>query len=95
MQSLLGWDNHQSQQRGYGSVIEERIEDVRTLYSTTNREDALKLLRKYQVEYIYVGELERHFYPQQGLQKFELMLGTDLELVYTNQAVQIYRVLPR
>jgi uncharacterized membrane protein len=92
--TVLGWDNHQSQQRGYGPVIGERIEDIRRIYSTTNRENALQLLDKYQVEYIYVGELERHYYPAQGLEKFERMLDTDLELVYANQAVQIYRVLP-
>jgi len=92
--TVLGWDNHQSQQRGYGPVIGERIEDIRSIYSTTNRENALKLLSKYQVKYIYVGELERHYYPEQGLEKFERMLDTDLELVYANPTVQIYRVLP-
>ena len=92
--TVLGWDNHQSQQRGYSGTIGQRIGDIRRIYSTTNREEALKLLGKYQVEYIYVGELERHYYPQQGLDKFNGMVGTDLELVYVNPAVQIYRVLP-
>ena len=59
-----------------------------------DREEALELLDKYRVEYIYVGELERHYYLQQGLEKFDRMLGTDLELVYVNPGVQIYRVLP-
>jgi YYY domain-containing protein len=92
--TVLGWDNHQSQQRGYGPTIGERIGDIRRIYSTTSTEEALVLLRKYQVEYIYVGGLERHYYPQQGLDKFDRMVGTDLELVYTNPTVQIYRVLP-
>ena len=92
--TVLGWDNHQSQQRGYGPVIGGRIEDIRRIYSTTNSESAMQLLDRYQVEYIYVGELERHFYPEQGLEKFERMLDTDLELVYANPTVQIYRVLP-
>ncbi|MFH1559860.1 MAG: DUF2298 domain-containing protein [Chloroflexota bacterium] len=92
--TVLGWDNHQSQQRGYGPIIGERIGDVRRIYSTTSTEETLELLDKYRVEYIYVGELERHYYPQMGLDKFDRMLGTDLELVYVNPAVQIYRVLP-
>jgi YYY domain-containing protein len=92
--TLLGWDNHQSQQRGYGPVITERVGDIRRIYSTVNRETALGLLDKYQVEYIYVGELERHYYIEQGLAKFEAMLDTDLELAYANPAVKIYHVLP-
>jgi YYY domain-containing protein len=92
--TVLGWDNHQSQQRGYGSVIGERIGDISRIYSTTRREEALELLDKYQVEYIYVGELERHYYPQRGLDKFDGMLGTDLELAYDNPEVKIYRVIP-
>ena len=91
--TVLGWDNHQSQQRGYGPVIGERIEDIRRIYSTTDREEALELLDKYRVEYIYVGELERHYYTERGLDKLDGMVGTDLELVYTNPGVQIYRVI--
>ena len=91
--TVLGWDNHQSQQRGYGPIIGERVEDVRRMYSTTNREDALALIHKYRVEYIYVGEIESHYYPVQGLEKFERMRDTDLELVYANPEVRIYHVL--
>jgi YYY domain-containing protein len=91
--TVLGWDNHQSQQRGYGPVITERVEDIRRIYSTVNRDVALGLLDNYHVEYIYVGELERHYYPEHGLAKFEDMLDTDLELSYINPAVKIYRIL--
>jgi YYY domain-containing protein len=92
--TVLGWDNHQSQQRGYGPIIEERVEDVRRMYSSTSREEALVLFDKYQVEYIYVGEIERHYYPVQGLEKLEHMRDRDLELVYANPEVRIYQVLP-
>ena len=89
--TVLGWDNHQSQQRGYGPVIGERIGDIRRIYSTTNRQEASELLNKYKVQYVYVGELERHFYPKQGLDKFDSMVG--MELAYTNPGVQIHQVL--
>ncbi|MBI2855883.1 MAG: glycosyltransferase family 39 protein [Chloroflexi bacterium] len=91
--TVLGWDNHQSQQRGYGPVIGERISDIRRMYSTASWQEASELLRKYQVQYIYVGELERHFYPKQGLDKFDSMVGTELELAYANPGVRIYRVV--
>ena len=91
--TVIGWDNHQSQQRGYGPTIQDRLSDVKSIYSTANREDALRLLDKYEVEYIYVGDIERHFYPQRGLDKFSRMVGEELELAYSNPTVEIYRVV--
>ncbi len=90
--TVIGWDNHQSQQRGYGPTIQDRLSDVKRIYSTGNREDALRLLDKYDVEYIYVGDIERHYYPRSGLDKFPRMVGADLELAYSNPTVEIYRV---
>ncbi len=91
--TVIGWDNHQSQQRGYGPTIQNRLSDVKRIYSTSNREDALRLLDKYEVEYIYVGDIERHFYPRPGLDKFTRMVGEELELAYSNPTVEIYRVV--
>ena len=91
--TVIGWDNHQSQQRGYGPTIQDRIVDVQRIYSTTSAEDALRLLHKYDVEYIYVGDIERHYYPERGLEKFRSMVGAELELAYSNPTVEIYRVL--
>ncbi len=91
--TVIGWDNHQSQQRGYGPTIQDRLADVQRIYSTTNTGDALRLLRKYEVEYIYVGDIERHYYPERGLDKFRRMVGAELELAYSNPTVEIYRVV--
>ncbi len=91
--TVIGWDNHQSQQRGYGPTIQDRLRDVQLIYSTSDIDETLRLLDKYQVEYIYVGEIERHYYPQRGLDKFSLMVDTDLDLAYSNPTVEIYRVL--
>ena len=71
--TVLGWDNHQSQQRGYGPVIGDRVRDVRRIYSTESVEEAMRLLGEYRVEYVYVGEIERHYYPERGLDKFSRM----------------------
>ena len=48
---------------------------------------------KYEVEYIYVGPLERTLYHPDGIRKFELMarLGL-LEAIYQNEGVIFYRV---
>ena len=42
--------------------------------------------------YVYVGDLERAFYPEDGLRKFDLMVGSDLDVVYDQDGVKIYRV---
>ena len=91
--TVIGWDNHQSQQRG-GAGVAARLRDVQQIYSTTVPDIALELMDRYGVRYVYVGEIERHYYPDRGLRKFEEMLGTHMELAYSNPTVDIYRVLP-
>jgi len=89
--TVLGWDVHEGQQRaGYMGMIQDRIEDVTRAYSSTNPQDALNVLRKYQVQYVVVGGLERKYYPAAGLAKFSNM--PDLRLVYDADDVQIYEV---
>jgi uncharacterized membrane protein len=91
--TVLGWDVHEGQQRtGYTSMIQERIGDVERAYASTNPQDALNVLRKYQVRYVVVGGLERKYYPAAGLAKFRNM--PDLQLVYDANDVQIYEVTP-
>ena len=51
--TILGWDVHEGQQRtGYTGMLQERIGDVERAYSSTNPQDALDVLRKYQVRYV-------------------------------------------
>ena len=52
----------------------------------------LKLLRQYNVDYIYLGDLERAYYFGPGLEKFELMGDLGITPVYRNLRVTIYRV---
>jgi YYY domain-containing protein len=90
--TILGWDVHQSQQRtGYSGMIQERIADVERAYASTSVQDAMAILRKYQVRYIIVGGLERKYYPAAGLDKFPSMPG--LRLDYDADGVQIYEVV--
>ena len=91
--TILGWDNHQSQQRGYGHTINSRIEDIDAIYSSREWGDMEHLVQKYNVKYIYIGDIERYFYPEEGLEKFDRVIGTDLSLAYSNPGVNIYHVL--
>ena len=90
--SVVGWQWHQEQQRwGYRPAIGERIDDVNRIYSTTDATEALSLMRKYGVEYVYVGQLERLYYPGEGIGKFDQGLNGHLEEVFQSEHVRIYR----
>jgi uncharacterized membrane protein len=91
--TLIGFDWEQKQQRwAYAWMIDERMDDVRRIYTSQDVEETLALLGKYNVRYIYLGELERLYYPGPGLEKFDRMVGKELELAYTNEQVRIYRL---
>ena len=98
--TVVGWDWHQQQQRWEDrDQVSVRRADVHSLYSTTDVGNAQRLIEKYGVRYVYVGQLERLYYPQAGLEKFEKMAQDGLlSPVYPtpdspNPEVRIYRVL--
>ncbi|GAB4145708.1 MAG: hypothetical protein Fur0021_03220 [Candidatus Promineifilaceae bacterium] len=93
--AIVGWDWHQRQQRAVipGSVVSKRIEDLNLLYNTLDAAEALRILDRYNVQYIYVGPLEWAYYNAAGVDKFGQMARQDLlEEVYRNGGVTIYRV---
>ncbi|MEA2597662.1 MAG: hypothetical protein QOF01_4131 [Thermomicrobiales bacterium] len=92
--TVLGWDWHQTQQRaGYGTLIDQRKEDIETMLGERGSFDSIRpLLDKYHVRYIYIGELERTYYSDAGLRKFELAATAgQLTVVYDANGVTIYR----
>ena len=92
--TVIGWGWHQKQQRGeFQTMIDVRERDLRDFYSSPTIQPAVDFLRKYQVEYVIVGQLEHAYYPGQGLLKFQAMAGRELDLVFENDGVQIYRVV--
>lgn len=93
--TVLGWDWHQSQQRwDYRTYIEQRKNDVLRIYSAVDPAQAMPVLRKYGVRYVYLGPLERLYYPAEGLAKFPTMVRQGLlKLAYENPHVSIYEVV--
>ena len=90
--SVIGWQWHQEQQRwGYAYEVGWRTRDVQTIYSTDDTELALEVMRKYGVRYVYLGHLERIYFPE-GMEKFEDGLGGALEKVFDNGETAIYKV---
>ena len=93
--SIIGWDWHQRQQRPTvpGTIVSGRIADVDTLYRSESVDLALEIIEKYDVRYIYAGQLERLYYGQPGLTKFDSMTGSGLlSEVYNADGVKIYQV---
>ncbi|MCB8981079.1 MAG: glycosyltransferase family 39 protein [Ardenticatenaceae bacterium] len=93
---IIGWSGHQRQQRAIlpGQFIDQRIRDVATLFNTTSIVEAQNILARYDVSYVYVGQLEWVLYSPDGLNKFNQMTEMGLlEEVYRNAGTSIYKVL--
>ena len=91
--TVIGWDWHQRQQRvGYADAVTRRRADVNRIYTSTDPDDAIRLMRKYDAKYLYLGELERVQYPEEGLAKFSAMEALGLHPVYINDEVTIYEL---
>ena len=85
--TVLGWAGHELQWRGNYHEPGKRIPDIDTLYSSTDINKVKRLLKKYNIEYVFVGTLERKKYSAPGLKKF----GQCMQVVYSNSGVVIYK----
>ena len=63
------------------------------IYSTTDADLALNMIKKFDVDFIYIGHLERLYYDADGLDKFDSESHNWSQLVYSNQEVKIYRIV--
>jgi uncharacterized membrane protein len=91
--TLLGWAGWEVMWRDSWQIITDRTMAIDAIYNAPDSDEALALLRNYNVEYIYIGVLERERYTAESLQKF----ATHPERytpVYENQGVVIYQVTP-
>ena len=63
MQTVLGWETHEWLWRSSGApdypqIVSQRHNDVVTIYTSTDEAVVRKLIEKYQIDYIYIGECE-------------------------------------
>jgi tetratricopeptide (TPR) repeat protein len=82
---------HTNEQRDPTLTL-QRNDDVERLFRMTDTETTLRLLAQYNVDYIYVGPVERAVYGAAGLNKFDRMADTYLNVVYDEPGVRIYQV---
>jgi uncharacterized membrane protein len=93
---VVGYPWHQHQQRSFLKVdlVGQRERDVDQLYGTPDPWSAKAVLDRYDVSYVYVGDLERITYDPLGIDKFAKMVEIGLlRPVYTNEGVTIYEVV--
>lgn len=96
---VVGWNFHQRQQRAFLSTqVQTRVDEVGAFYLTTDIQAARDFLKKYDVKYIVVGQLERNIYPllegvPDGLAKFEEYDGKYWKEVYHDADTTIYEVI--
>jgi len=93
---VLGWNWHQRQQRGYMDYngIQSRLTEIPYFYETTLINDAVEFLKKYDVKYIILGQLERAYHSGIGLDKFEQYDGVYWKEVFRLNDTVIYEVIP-
>ena len=94
---VVGWNWHQRQQRAVLAVdwVWPRVDEVNAFYSGINPADAQHFLEKYDVRYIIVGQMERVYYPAEGLAKFDDLNGVYWNEVYREQNTVIYEVIQK
>ncbi|MBI2031523.1 MAG: hypothetical protein HYT08_02800 [Candidatus Levybacteria bacterium] len=86
--TVLGWTVHEWLWRGTYDIPAPRITEVKTIYETPDINVAKKLINKYKILYIFIGNLEYQQYPSLNESKFKI-LGT---LVYQNGSTKIYKI---
>jgi len=92
---VLGWNWHQRQQRGFLDYngINNRLNEIPFFYQTTDIEQALSFLKRYDVKYIILGQMERAYYSGAGLDKFASYDGIYWKEVFREKDTTIYEII--
>ena len=88
--TLLGWDGHESQWRGqaYGEMAQGRPEVLDRLYRSGNAQEIEQILDEWEIDYLYVGPMERSDYQISAPE--EERLRRIMDLVFESGSVRIY-----
>jgi YYY domain-containing protein len=86
--TVIGWTRHERFWGRDPDEVRTRLKDVNSIYSIGSKEKALELMNKYNVRYIYIGQLERQMY---DIKTDKFGDENYFELVYQG-SVRIYKV---
>ena len=92
--AVVGWNYHQRQQRAIlrSEVVQQRVDSVNAFYLSQDEKFVSDYLKRYDVRYIIVGQLERATYSPAGLDKFIALEGILWDEVYRDGSTSIYAV---
>ena len=85
---MIGWVGHELQWRGQLPEYGRREQDVEAVYRRADRDEAMRILERYRVSYVFVGTLERDKYGP-GLDD---RLGRWLRPVFRSGETVVYAV---
>ncbi|HEY9151870.1 MAG TPA: DUF2298 domain-containing protein, partial [Anaerolineales bacterium] len=85
--TVINWPDHESQWGRGGAEQGTRQDDIKTLYTTPTWSAAQAIINQYNIQYIYIGDLERSTYPVQ-----EDKFSAHLAQVFQQGNVTIYEV---
>ncbi len=91
--TLVGWSHHEAQVRAgadkeFWKRLDERVKAAKRIYESPDFGSVRNLIDKYEIQYIFVGALERNDYNQAGLAKF----ASACTEVFRSGDTQIYMV---
>jgi uncharacterized membrane protein len=84
--TVLGWDFHEMQWRGSSQPLGTRKDDIQWLYETRSWEEAQEIVRRYDIDYVYIGSLEQTTYQPLNMSKFNVFM----DLAFRNSDVSIF-----
>jgi len=84
--TVLGWPVHEWLWRGTYSIVPPRTTDIQTMYETRSTQTFLDLAKKYNIRYVFVGQLEKTKYINLYEEKFQ----TAGKLVFRKGITSIY-----
>lgn len=77
--TVLGWPGHEQQWRGSTEPLDDRTEDVASIYQSNDAAEVTRLMDKYDLKYIYVGRRERASYGPSRMTDFAGFMKTAFE----------------
>lgn len=86
--TVIGWPVHEWLWRGSYDEAGRRIPEVQALYESKDLSQTRQLLQKYNISYVFIGQLERQKYPNLDESKWN-NLG---KLVFQSGNTKIYKV---
>jgi uncharacterized membrane protein len=85
--TVLGWTVHEWLWRGTYDIPSARFSDIQNLYESPNTKLTKKIINKYNISYIYIGEMEREKYKISENKFFQLG-----NLIYSQDKSKIYKI---